>query len=322
MRRFSNGRSFAVVAVASLALLGIMELGSIRVGRSPALDPAPARDSGNSSACWRRRWVPPDQTLAACEAIIQAHSGDSARIAAAHNSRAIVYRENGDRERSLAEFRECTRLDPVGYFGLVCQAGAFTTTEDFDHAIASYDQAIRIRPFAETFVARGLLYKFKGQWERAIADFTEAIRLDPNDVTAFLNRGVTYDQENDHDRAIDDYNEAIRLDPGDAYVFLNRGSAYSRKKDYELAIADYDEALRLYPNWPLAFYGRGTTQFLRKNYDGAIADYSEAIKLKPDDAKSWYYRGRAFWEKGDFAKANADIAEAKRLNIAAPPARQ
>jgi len=65
----------------------------------------------------------------------------------------------------------------------------------------------------------------KGDNERAIADYTEVIRLNPNDAHAFNNRGFRYFKKGDNHRAIADYNETIRLDPKHALAFCNRGKA-------------------------------------------------------------------------------------------------
>jgi tetratricopeptide (TPR) repeat protein len=96
--------------------------------------------------------------------------------------------------------------------------------------------------------ARGIAYKRKGDYDRAIVDYDEAIRLDPNNARAYSNRGNAYADKGDYDRAIADYDEAIRLDPKFARAYSNRGNAYDGKGDYDRAIADYDEAIRLDPN--------------------------------------------------------------------------
>ena len=72
---------------------------------------------------------------------------------------------------------------------------------------------------------RGVVYVYKGDTDRAIADYNEAIRLDPKSAPAFRDRGIAYAYKRDNDRAIVDYNEAIRLDPNNALAFCNRGKA-------------------------------------------------------------------------------------------------
>src|SRR5262245_37090513 len=60
---------------------------------------------------------------------------------------------------------------------------------------------------------RGIMYAIKNKNDEAIADFSEAIRLDRNDASSFSNRGATYAAKEEYHRSLADYNEAIRLDP-------------------------------------------------------------------------------------------------------------
>src|SRR5690242_15224276 len=61
-------------------------------------------------------------------------------------------------------------------------------------------------------------------------------------AAAFNKRGNAYRAKGDLERAIADYDEAIRLDPGDASAFVNRGLAYAAKRDFDQAIANCSEA--------------------------------------------------------------------------------
>jgi tetratricopeptide (TPR) repeat protein len=67
-------------------------------------------------------------------------------------------------------------------------------------------------------------------------------------VAAYNRGGIAYDDKGEHDRAIADFDEAIRLDPKSAFAYNNRGGAYASKGDYARAIADYDQALTLDPS--------------------------------------------------------------------------
>ena len=78
-------------------------------------------------------------------------------------------------------------------------------------------------------------------------------------MDAFNNRGNAYFAESQFDRAIEDYNQAIRLNPDYANAFINRGNVYRKGGQYDRAILDFDEAIRLSPQNPLAFYSRGVT---------------------------------------------------------------
>jgi tetratricopeptide (TPR) repeat protein len=84
----------------------------------------------------------------------------------------------------------------------------------------------------------------EGDYDRAIADYNEAIRLDPKDVNAYIYRGFAYGAKGDHYRAVTDYSEAIRLGPNTS-AYNNRGNLYRSKGDCDRAIADLTEAIRL-----------------------------------------------------------------------------
>jgi tetratricopeptide (TPR) repeat protein len=95
---------------------------------------------------------------------------------------------------------------------------------------------------------RGLAAHKQGNTQEAIAQFTQAIKLDPNYTDAYNNRGNAYYDLDDYDKAIADYAQAIKIDPGDADAYNNRGIAYHNLGDYDKAIADYAQAIKLDPN--------------------------------------------------------------------------
>ena len=121
--------------------------------------------------------------------------------------------------------------------------------------------------------SRGAACPANGDNDSAIADYSEAIRLDPKDTDAYKNRGDAYQNKGDYDRAIADYSEAIRLDPKYAGAYNNRGDAYRDKGDNDRAIADYNEAIRIDPKYANAYNSRGAAYRAKGDNDRAIADY-------------------------------------------------
>ena len=193
--------------------------------------------------------------------------------------------------------------------------GASNEKGDLDKAIADYTEAIRLNPKdADAYGNRGYAYAAKGDLDKAIADCTEAIRLNPKDADAYVNRGWAYGEKGDFGKAIADYSEAIRLNPKDADAHRGRGYDYDMKGDRDKAIADYTEAIRLNPKYADAYSNRGYSYLMKGDFDKAIADYTEAVRLNPKYADAYCNRGWAYWEKDDFDKAVADYTEAIRLN--------
>ena len=92
---------------------------------------------------------------------------------------------------------------------------------------------------------RGSAYLSQSDRAHALADYSEAIRLNPQFAPAYNNRGFVYDAQGDHTHAIADYSEAIRLNPQFALAYNNRAAAYDRLGNAARAAADRAEAARL-----------------------------------------------------------------------------
>jgi tetratricopeptide (TPR) repeat protein len=82
----------------------------------------------------------------------------------------------------------------------------------------------------------------KRHWDRAIADFDEAIRLKPDFVSTLNNWANTFYVKGQFGRAIADFDEAIRLNPKFAEAYGNRGNIYRKRGIIDQAIRDYDKA--------------------------------------------------------------------------------
>ncbi|MBI1916608.1 MAG: tetratricopeptide repeat protein [Planctomycetes bacterium] len=167
--------------------------------------------------------------------------------------------------------------------------------------------------FAAAFGNRGNAYLHKKEYDKAIKDFTEAIR-DPKFATAFGNRGNAYLHKKEYDKAIKDFTEVIRLDPKNALTFLNRGYAYQQRKEYDKAIKDYTEAIRLDPNsafahnnlaWLLATCPNGTVRDGKKATEHATRacelsrwkDSSHLGTLAAGHAESGNFKEAVKWQK-------------------------
>ena len=135
------------------------------------------------------------------------------------------------------------------------------------------------RNLAVAFTNRGLAYKRKGQWDRAIADYSEAIRLKSDDAQAFNNRGNAYFHKGQLDRAIKDYDDAIRLQPDLAEAFSNRGNVYRKKGRFDRAIKDYDDAIHFKPDNAQVFADRGLAYEKKGEPSQALRDFEKAYAL-------------------------------------------
>ena len=150
---------------------------------------------------------------------------------------------------------------------------------DYSKAIADATEAIRLRPSQAAYNLRGSAYYDKGEYEIAIADFDDALKLGPPSGTIFHNRGNAWRGKGDFTRAIADYDAAIKLEPNSAFSFQNRGIAMEALGDLDGALADINQAIRLDPTLPQPLINRTAIWRIRGDLDRAIADGSEAIRL-------------------------------------------
>ena len=111
------------------------------------------------------------------------------------------------------------------------RGSAYYVNGQYDKAIADLSKAIELNPKdAKAYYNRGLAYgKGKGQFDKAIADFTKAIELDPTDANAYIGRGVAWGKKGVYDRAISDCNKAVELNPTNATAYNNRGINWKKK---------------------------------------------------------------------------------------------
>ncbi|MBR0780837.1 tetratricopeptide repeat protein [Bradyrhizobium iriomotense] len=215
-----------------------------------------------------------------------------------------------------------------------------------DERIAACTSVLDAGKFGERGVIsarfnRASAYSKKGAFELAVADYSELIRLHPQNVYAHYNRAYSYYQLGELDRAIADYGEAIRLNPKDQRAYYSRGVSYSTKGDFDRAIADYTRAIELKldpslaaggarpfyhggdlaptdpgpsaqfnPLHRAAYLARGVAQSKKGNIDGAISDYEAALALDPGYPPAYVYRAGAYRAKHELARAMDDCDRA------------
>jgi tetratricopeptide (TPR) repeat protein len=194
------------------------------------------------------------------------------------------------------------------------RGNAFIAKGDYDLAIKDYDESIRLdEQSAKAFHNRGLAYKKKGEHDRALADLDQAIKLDPYYTGAIALRAQTHEGKGAYELALKDYDEAIRLQPGLASALNGRCWTRAILGELPAALADCNESLQLAPDVAGTLDSRGLAYLKLGQWDAAIADYDSALRTNPQLASSLYGRGVARLKKGDAAGGNADISAARSL---------
>jgi tetratricopeptide (TPR) repeat protein len=188
---------------------------------------------------------------------------------------------------------------------------AYVDALDPNAAIGDFTQAIKLSPQNPgAYVDRGTVYQLMDEPDRALADFNAALAADPKHAEGYTHRGGVYMTKKQYDLAIADYNQAIALQPQITTPYVDLGIVHKAQGDLDAAIADASSALRADPNSEDAYTLRGVIYAKKGNYDAAVADYNAALALSPKDPGALYARGMAKLRLGDLSGGQADIAAA------------
>jgi tetratricopeptide (TPR) repeat protein len=209
--------------------------------------------------------------------------------AAAFNNRGVSYARKGDSLQAIADYTEAIRLRPDYETAYYNRGNEYKELGQLEQALADREEAIRLKPFLKYFGNKKII-AFSSASEdpfdnEEIEQLTSAIYLNPNNATLFNNRAWLYTRRGEYDKAIAGWTEAIRLDPENTFYLEGRGDVYADKLgEYDKAIADYSEIIRLEPYSAGCFEKRGKVYETLGQLDKAAADRSEAAKLEEENS--------------------------------------
>jgi len=245
----------------------------------------PAVAAADDRALCDRLGSPRDAAIQACSRILAAGGLDAREAASTLVSRGLHYWRN-DREKALADINAAIELKPD-------LARAWWARGYFNQSTHDLRKDPELRA-------------------RIIADFNRAIELDPGDVEVYYHRaGVYSNYEQNHDRAIADYTTMIALNPTHRAARHARALSYGRKGNFEHQLADLSELVRLYPVRD-SLVDRGMFYLARQDYDHAVTDLIEARKLDPRHPSPLSGLAVASTARGDYPQALALYEQAIR----------
>lgn len=137
----------------------------------------------------------------------------------------------------------------------------------------------------EARLALGQAYLNQGSLARAVREFSEAIRLNPNLAEAYRLRATVYDALDSFGRALADYNRAIILEPNDACTYNDRAVTLEAAGFQEAALASYSQALAIDPALAAPMANRAFLLADLGRYTEALTDFDQALALNPADTQ-------------------------------------
>ena len=193
----------------------------------------------------------------------------------------------------------------------------------FDRAISQYREAIRLKPdFAPGHYNLGILLFKQGARDEAIAELREAVGLDPQDSRGHYNYAIALDGTGRSAEGAREYEEAIRLDPDHLGAHINLGIVFSQQGRLDEAIGQFQEAVRVAPDDAGARNDLGAVLRAKGRLDDAVAQFQEAVRFDPSAALAHANLGGVLLQQGRTNAAISHLEEALRLNPGDPDARR
>jgi tetratricopeptide (TPR) repeat protein len=209
---------------------------------------------------------------------------------------------------------ECTRDNFAAYNNLGI---ALLEQGEAEQGIADFREALRINPnFARAHYNLGNALDGQGRTGEGIAELRAAVRIDPAYADAHSSLGAALDGQGRMDEGIAELREALRINPALVDAHNNLGIALFRQGQAEQGIEEFREALRINPGFAEAHCNLGNALFARGKTEEGIDEFQEALRINPAYGRAHFSLGKALLQEGEADEAIPELREASRLDPA------
>ncbi len=230
-------------------------------------------------------------------------------ISGAYEVRGVALQNMGRQREAIADYDRALEQLPDNRNILLNKALAQEEIEDYDGAGSTYATLLRVYPNFDTgYVGRAKLLLAQGDTVGALADIDKALAINKNSTNAYsLRSDIAIKSKKDYESALADMNEAIKLQPQFAGYFINRAFLRYNLNDYFGAMADYDYAIQLEPLNSTALFNRGLLRAEVHDNNKAIDDFTAVLSLDRNNYHALYNRAVLYKEIADYRASIADL---------------
>ncbi|NVO10515.1 MAG: DUF3808 domain-containing protein [Bacteroidales bacterium] len=201
--------------------------------------------------------------------------------------------------------------------GLIDSGNQNLKSRNFKGAISDFGNALKAQP-ADTAALGGIIKAclLSDDLKEAQKHIDNAIKTYPQNAEFLFRRGILNNKKGQFEKAVEDFTAALSLNSSNdlkVQIYLNLGATNLKQEDFKLAIENYNKALELSPRNSNIYSYRGYANYKLGSYTDAINDYNNAIDLDPNSAYSYYNRGMAYLKSLDKAKSCFDFHKACSL---------
>jgi len=220
-------------------------------------------------------------------------------LAEAYSNLGNVYKEKGQLQEALDNYRHAVRLKPDFIDGYINLAAALVAAGDMEGAVQAYVSSLQYNP--DLYCVRsdlGNLLKALGRLDEAKACYLKAIETRPDFAVAWSNLGCVFNAQGEIWLAIHHFEKAVALDPNFLDAYINLGNVLKEARIFDRAVAAYLRALNLSPNHAVVHGNLACVYYEQGLIDLAVDTYRRAIELQPNFPDAYCNLANALKEKG------------------------
>ncbi|HLP06016.1 MAG TPA: tetratricopeptide repeat protein [Paludibacter sp.] len=151
-------------------------------------------------------------------------------------------------------FNKLIELDRNSYLGWSGRGLIYMLKKEYDKALKDYDNSIKLKStYAGDYVNRGNINNDKQNYKQALIDYGNAIKYDSTEYLAYYNRGLLRSFLGDKNNALQDFNKVLKIDPAKTEAYLQKALTEESLGDYKSSIRDFEEVLKVYPYYIPAY---------------------------------------------------------------------
>jgi tetratricopeptide (TPR) repeat protein len=195
------------------------------------------------------------------------------------------------------------------------QGNVFSANQDFEEAIAAFNEAIALQfDVYEIFNNKGVALFELNRYEEALAAFDQALTIKSDQYEAFLNRGNALFELNRYEEALAAFDQALTIKPDDYKVLNHQGVVLLNLGRYEEALAALKHSISLEPSKYEAFINKGLVLTKLGCYEEALIAFNQAFTINSYEHSIFIGKGEALAKLGLCEEAFDAFDQAIALN--------
>lgn len=221
----------------------------------------------------------------------------------------------GNYDTAVNWFNEAIKADGQKPDIFQDRARAHLHLQQYPEAIADYTAALKLNPnYRSARLDRAAAFYWLGNYPKAIDDYDQLLKDDSHNSDAYFGRGLSYSKLRNYDQSLHDLEQVVSLNPKHPAAFEDIANAYLAKGELNKAIEAYSQSIKNNPRDGNAYYMRANTNKRLNKLPEALNDFATAIDIAPGRFEFYNDRGFTLFEQGKYAEAIADYATALELN--------